>query len=297
MMRPVDLLQPTLHDMGVDLRCRNVGVAEHQLNRAQVGAALEQMGGETVPELVRGQPATQSGPAAVRLKDSPEANAADTSAVAIEKKSGRKPIAKQFRASDAQIAFERRQGSATDRNHALLASLPGATKIARFTLNVFDAKADQLGDAQSGTVQHLEHGFIADAEGGRKVGLGQQAIHFLQGQKAGQALMDARGFQMLRGIVSNPLLGNRHAEEIAQRNQMARDTAAIEPLAIEVGEEIDNVSARNIPERASAPPDKVAKLGEVGAVSEVGVFREPLLHSKVSEEDPNGGIDTGLVLA
>ena len=42
------LAQARARDVGVDLRRRNVGVTEHRLNRAQVGAALEEMGSERV---------------------------------------------------------------------------------------------------------------------------------------------------------------------------------------------------------------------------------------------------------
>ena len=50
----VELDQPGSADVGVDLRGGDVGVAEHGLDRAQVGAALEQMGRERVAQLVRG---------------------------------------------------------------------------------------------------------------------------------------------------------------------------------------------------------------------------------------------------
>ena len=36
--------------MGVDLGGRNIGVAEHQLDRAQVGAARQQVTGERVAQ-------------------------------------------------------------------------------------------------------------------------------------------------------------------------------------------------------------------------------------------------------
>jgi hypothetical protein len=39
-------------DVGVDLRGGDVGVAEHGLDGAEVGAVLEQVGGEAVAELV-----------------------------------------------------------------------------------------------------------------------------------------------------------------------------------------------------------------------------------------------------
>ena len=47
------LAQPRPAHVGVDLRGREVGVAEHRLHRAQVGAAFEQVGREGVAQHVR----------------------------------------------------------------------------------------------------------------------------------------------------------------------------------------------------------------------------------------------------
>ena len=46
-------LKPLLIDMGVNLRCRNIRVAKHFLDDAQIGAIPEQMRRETVPEKMR----------------------------------------------------------------------------------------------------------------------------------------------------------------------------------------------------------------------------------------------------
>ncbi len=40
-------------NVSVDLCCREIGMPQQGLNAAQVGAVVEEMGGETVPELVR----------------------------------------------------------------------------------------------------------------------------------------------------------------------------------------------------------------------------------------------------
>ena len=48
--------QPLALDMGIDLRRRDVGVAEHLLHAAQIGAAVEQMAGEGMAQHVRRQP-------------------------------------------------------------------------------------------------------------------------------------------------------------------------------------------------------------------------------------------------
>jgi hypothetical protein len=39
--------------VGVDLRCRDVRMAEHLLNRANIGVILDKMGGEWVPQGMR----------------------------------------------------------------------------------------------------------------------------------------------------------------------------------------------------------------------------------------------------
>jgi hypothetical protein len=49
----MQLLQPLARDVGVDLRGRDVGVAEQQLHHAQVGAVVEQVRGEGVAQHVR----------------------------------------------------------------------------------------------------------------------------------------------------------------------------------------------------------------------------------------------------
>ena len=49
----VDLLHPLDTDVGVDLRCRQTGMAQQGLHAAEIGAVVEEMGGETVPQLVR----------------------------------------------------------------------------------------------------------------------------------------------------------------------------------------------------------------------------------------------------
>jgi hypothetical protein len=46
MKRVVHLPEPGLQNVRVDLRRRQIRMAEHRLNRAKVGAALEQVRGE-----------------------------------------------------------------------------------------------------------------------------------------------------------------------------------------------------------------------------------------------------------
>jgi hypothetical protein len=49
----VQLAAAAIGYVGVELRCREIGMTEHFLNTSQVGAALEQMRRERVPQEVR----------------------------------------------------------------------------------------------------------------------------------------------------------------------------------------------------------------------------------------------------
>ena len=55
MVSLIDLLQPFLQNVRIDLSCRDITVTQHQLNRAQVSSTFEQVRGERVPQQVRRQ--------------------------------------------------------------------------------------------------------------------------------------------------------------------------------------------------------------------------------------------------
>ena len=65
--------QSLLIDMGIDLRCRNVGVAEHFLDDAQIRAIPQQMRCEAVSQKVRVNVLFQSGAARMLFYDLPDA--------------------------------------------------------------------------------------------------------------------------------------------------------------------------------------------------------------------------------
>ena len=65
----VYLLQPTLIHMSVDLRCGDVGMAEHFLDHPQVGAMVQQMGGKGMTQEMRMHMLLQSGSLGALLND------------------------------------------------------------------------------------------------------------------------------------------------------------------------------------------------------------------------------------
>src|SRR6266436_1114572 len=73
MKLPMNSFEPLLIDMRVDLRGRNIGVAEHLLNNPQIGAVPEQMRRETMPEKMRVNVLLQSSPSCVFFHNLPDA--------------------------------------------------------------------------------------------------------------------------------------------------------------------------------------------------------------------------------
>ena len=69
----MDGLEPLLVDMCVNLRSRNIGVAEHFLNDPQIGAIAKQVGREAMPEKVRVNVLFESGALCVFFYDLPDA--------------------------------------------------------------------------------------------------------------------------------------------------------------------------------------------------------------------------------
>jgi hypothetical protein len=72
MKLPMHSFKPLLIDMRIDLRRRNIGVAEHLLNNPQIGAVSEQMRRETMAEKVRVNVLLQPGAPRVFLHDLPD---------------------------------------------------------------------------------------------------------------------------------------------------------------------------------------------------------------------------------
>src|SRR5206468_6814116 len=107
-------------DVGVELRRGEVGVAEHFLHGAQVGPALEQMGGERMAERVRRDALAQSRTARIDLDDAPGPDARQRRAASIEKKNTSALAAIEPGSDFADVRRDPPQRGLAERNDALL---------------------------------------------------------------------------------------------------------------------------------------------------------------------------------
>src|SRR5438477_499194 len=173
-------------DVSVKLRGREVRVTEHLLHRAQVGAALEQVGGERVAQGVRcdalGQPCEPGG----ALDDPPGPDARQGRAAGIEKYDPPSLAPVEARSDLAYVQRHRTQGATTQRDDPLFRALAEDPGHAVLVQHILEREPYQLGDARPGRVRELEDGPIADGERLVGVGRAQQTLDLRDRQDRGE---------------------------------------------------------------------------------------------------------------
>ena len=162
MAAEVDLAATPVADVGIELRCPEIRVAEHLLNAPKIGPALEEVGREGVaqemgvdalgfepgslgqaPEDQEGSCASQRAPLGVEEELRPVA--------AIEK---RTPM--------REVAAQRLGGVPADRHDPLLAALAGAGDEPPLEVYIGLAQPDGLADPEAGAVQELHERSVSE---------------------------------------------------------------------------------------------------------------------------------------
>src|ERR1044072_803061 len=150
----VQRAQPVRVDVRVDLRRRDIAVAEHHLHRAQVGAVLEKVRREAVPQHVRRQRA-DAGAAAVAYEDLPEPLPRHRRAAVVQEHL-RVAAAQQPAAHLGEIAPHPRLRLLPHRHDALLAALAEGDEEALVETQLRERPAYQLRYSQAGRVEALQ---------------------------------------------------------------------------------------------------------------------------------------------
>src|SRR5262245_56970001 len=119
----VDVLEAFGAQVRVELRRRDVRVAQHLLQRAQIAAARQQVRREAVAERVRTHPGRQSGRGRVALDDLVEALACEAGAALVDEQPRLPALADESRAAALEVRGERPRGGGADRYEPLLRSL------------------------------------------------------------------------------------------------------------------------------------------------------------------------------
>ena len=222
----VDLAQVIARDVRVNLRRRDVGVAEQQLHFPQPGAAIEHVGGEGMAQRVRRHPIVQAQLAGIAFDDQPEPLTGEPFAARVQEEGALLNIvAKQRRSAFVQIDPHHVDRFGQERHHTLLVAFPHTTQLAGLQVEIVERDLGHLADAHAGGVEHLQQRHIAQRLRRRAVlqRLRDQAGHFLRGQRVRELLLDLRRVELFRRVVVDHVGAQQEMAERFHRRHLARD--------------------------------------------------------------------------
>jgi len=164
--------------MRIDLGRRDVGVAEHFLDGAEVGPALEQVGGKGMAEGMRRDGLLDAGSVDVASEDFPGTHARERLATSIQEEDALPLPFLEFRALLADVGRNGRDRGSADGHEALLAAFAENTDQLLLENEVAHAERDPFGDTKTGAIGQLEHRAIAEDEWVVEARRGEEALDF-----------------------------------------------------------------------------------------------------------------------
>src|SRR3954469_13331261 len=264
----VDLAQALRIHVAVHLRRRERAVAEQFLDRAEVGAALEQVRREGVAEAGRGRQwaAQRAGvePAAAGREEERVLRAAD-----------------ELWPRLAQVDRDSVRRLFAEWNDALLAALAAHVDELLLEVDVGEVQVDRLLRAQAGRVDELDQGPVAEAQGAGPIESVERGVDVLGAGRVGKAPRPPRRERRVR----DPLRPERVAQERANGRELSPDRRRRElpgPRAPELGGVVGEGAYVDLVEARPSALEPGAELRYVDAVGaprrlrERGALEEPL---------------------
>ena len=227
----VQLATSSIGYVRVQLGGGEIGMAEHFLNAAKVGAAFEEVRRKGVAQQVRvDSRRLQARAGGETAQDQERAGPGERSSLGVEEELGA-VAAVEVRAAAGEIAAQRLGGPAADRDDPLLVALAQAADEPVVERDRALVERDGLGDAEAGAVEELDQGAVAEVARLRASGCLDQAFGLAGRQRPGQLgrrrgrSSSAAGLSVAR---AEQLLV---AEEGANRRGAASDRAGARPAA------------------------------------------------------------------
>ena len=244
-MKPVvDRAQPRLEHVRVDLRRRQVGVAEHHLNGAQVGAALEQVRRERMPQHVRAERRAEAGARGRTPSESSRSRRGSSGPPraltnSATRTPSRAPCATSAGRAVALVAPDPVGRLLADRDDALLVALADAGQVAarRGAGRRRGRRRARRRAGRSRTA--LDHRAVAQAARRRDVGLRRCSASTSSSERNFGSAGQARGGRRSSaGSASSAAIEHEEAVEAADRgDRRAPPSAATGPRAIVLADE------------------------------------------------------------
>gem|GEM_PF-205513 len=289
----VDIHQMIERHLGVALGGGEAGVSEEFLDRAQVGAPVEEVGGVGVAQGV-GTGAERQDAARSALDETLDGAHPDARSAAADEQrmlstvAGGLAGAREDGGTHRKVRLDRGDGLAPQRHEAVLVALAVDAERHR-TVGTFErlvVEVDELGDAQPGAVQHLEDCVVADRE--RVVflvGAVEDGEHVVDGQHPRQLARLLRAPDRLHRIVVGRVHPGDDAEEGSEGGDLAADRGRVELPAVQEAEVAPDDEHADVPHVDDALAGReFEQVGDVADVGRDGVGRAaPLAREELLE--------------
>jgi len=234
----MDGLEALLVDVSVNLGGRNVGVAKHLLDHAEIGAVAEQMGGEGMAEQMRVDIYLNAGVAADALEDLPDADGGQFCAAHGKEDFAAGALLDHAGALPGKVFGNGVAGLAADGDEAGLVALACDADDLLVEVKVFQAGIGQLGNAEAAGVEQFHHGAIPQAErliGGDAL---QEALDLELVEGLREETLGAREGDVLGGVGLEEIAGEKKAEEYLDGDDDELDGAGGKAALLAMGEVI-----------------------------------------------------------
>jgi hypothetical protein len=260
--------------MRVDLRRRNVGVAKHRLNGAQIGPMRQQVARKRVSQHMRRKPGrVQTGLEGQLLQQLRHTLPGQMAAARPRWKEPFRTAMAGKGPPKGQPVLQGRAGPAADRHHAFLAALATHRKMGAIGRQGGERERDELGDAQTRRVEQLQQRRQPNAFRALAVARGvDQRRDLILVEHLGQWTWQLRPVYFGCRVVAAPALEEQKAMKLADRRKMPGRSRRRHAALRQVGQMVANVIARRVERVATASPQEAFIIGEVATVGVQGVL-------------------------
>lgn len=227
----VDLLHAGGGDVGVYLGGAKVGVTQEFLDAAEVGAVVEEVGGETVAEFVGADFKTDGGVPEVFLEEVIDGAHGEAAAEFAQKEGA------FVDAGGLAIVLDRAEGRPADGTEAVFPAFAGYPEGFVKVIDVGDIQFDEFVEAEAGAVEKLQDGGVAlRSPGGGALGAirfegegkGKEFVDLAGGQDDGERALGFGELDFEEGIGGETLAAGQVFEERAEGGELDADGGAAE---------------------------------------------------------------------
>jgi hypothetical protein len=243
-------------------------MAEQFLHRAQVGAALEQVGRERVAQSVRSQRGLQAGRARAIDHGLEHPTRTQRPPVAVEPQRARierTRVAHQLLAR-RQPRGDRLARRAAEQRQPFLLPFAEHPHDAFVEIERLDRHAGALGDTAAGRVEHFEDRAIARTLRRFVERLRQQQVDFAGGEEARHARRGLRALQQLRRILADAAFLLQPRKQPAQAGELSLHRGRDEALLFEFDQIPPQMEARDGAELDRYRREPLRERAQVAAV-------------------------------